>query len=96
MRRPAPVGAFALAYVLAAVVGAFTQGNLEFVFCIAVMFVLIGVVWAVDRRVHLSLGALWGLSLWGLAHMIRGRVPWCRAAQPAPVSRGERRPTTLK
>lgn len=75
MARLVPVGAFTFAYLLAAVLGAVTQGNLEFVFYIVVMLVLVAVVWTVDRRVHLSLGALWGLSIWGLAHMIGGLVP---------------------
>ncbi|MDX1394573.1 MAG: DUF2238 domain-containing protein [Gemmatimonadota bacterium] len=73
-RRLLPVGAFTGAYLLLALVGAVTRGNAEFVFYIAVMLILIGVVWAVDRSVTLSAGALWGLSLWGLAHMIGGLV----------------------
>ncbi len=48
------------------------RGNLEFLFYIAVMFVLIGVVWTVHRSVGLSSGVLWGLSIWGLAHMAGG------------------------
>lgn len=48
------------------------RGNVEFLFYIAVMLVLIGVVWTVHRSVGLSTGVLWGLSLWGLAHMAGG------------------------
>ncbi len=71
------VGAFTVAYLLASVAGAFVRGNREFVFYIAVMVVLVAVVWLVHRAVGLSRGALWALSLWGLAHMAGGlvRVP---------------------
>ena len=67
-----PVAAFTGSYLLAALAVALTRGNLEFLFYIVVMLLLIGVVWAVHRQVGLSGGALWGLSLWGLAHMAGG------------------------
>jgi hypothetical protein len=67
-----PVAAFTLTYLAIALIGAFVRGNAEFLFYIGVMLVLIGVVWAVHRSVGLSSGALWGLSVWGLAHMAGG------------------------
>ena len=70
-----PVAAFTLLYLAAATAGALAGGNLEFLFYIAVMFVLLALVWTVHRRVTLSSGALWALSLWGLAHMLGGLVP---------------------
>jgi len=84
-RRLLPVAAFTGAYLAVALVGAVTSGNAEFVFYIAVMAVLITVVWAVDRSVKLSPGALWGLSLWGLAHMVGGLVA-APAAWPTAVA----------
>ncbi len=66
------VAAFTLAYLVAALIIALVQGNLEFLFYIAVMLILIGCVWIVHRHVDLSSGVLWGLSLWGLAHMAGG------------------------
>ena len=88
-RRLLPVGAFTGAYLVLALVGALTRGNAEFIFYIAVMLILIVVVWAVDRSVALSAGALWGLSIWGLAHMVGGLVPapagWPTAVQDATV-----------
>lgn len=69
-----PVASFTAAYLAAATIGAFAVGNLEFVFYIAVMLLLIGVVWLVHRSVGLTSGALWGLSVWGLAHMAGGLV----------------------
>lgn len=69
-----PVAAFTAAYLTLALVGAILRGNLEFLFYIAVMAVLIGVVLAVHRSVDLSAGALWGLSVWGLLHMAGGLV----------------------
>jgi hypothetical protein len=50
-------------------------GNDEFIFYFAVMCVLIAVVSVVHWRVRLHIGALWGLSLWGLAHMAGGLMP---------------------
>ncbi|MDX1578048.1 MAG: hypothetical protein R3266_06170 [Gemmatimonadota bacterium] len=89
MRRLLPVAAFTAAYLLAALTAAVVSGNREFLFYLAVMFALIGAVWAVDRAVTLSAGALWALSLWGLAHMVGGLVPapegWPTAAGGQPV-----------
>lgn len=54
------------------VVVAARAGNSEFVFYIAIMLALIGAVFAVHRRVGLSPGLLWALSVWGLLHMAGG------------------------
>ncbi len=67
-----PVAAFTLAYLGVALIVGIVRGNFEFLFYIAVMLVLIGVVWVVHRAVGLSSGVLWGLSVWGLAHMAGG------------------------
>ncbi|MCZ6915635.1 MAG: hypothetical protein O7I93_02560, partial [Gemmatimonadetes bacterium] len=66
------VVAFTLAYLVAALSIAVVRGNLEFLFYIAVMLILIGTVWVVHRYVGLSGAVLWGLSIWGLAHMAGG------------------------
>ena len=71
-RRELPVLVFTALYVLAAIPAALRSGNDEFVFYILVMFVLGGLVWLVHRRVGLTTLTLWGLSLWGLAHMAGG------------------------
>ena len=67
-----PVAAFTFAYLVGALVIAAVRGNLEFLYYIAVMIGLIGTVWVVNRYVGLTAGVLWGLSLWGLAHMAGG------------------------
>ena len=67
-----PVAAFTAAYMAVALVGAVVRGSAEFLVYIGVMVALVGVVWAVHRHVTLSIGALWGLSVWGLAHMAGG------------------------
>lgn len=72
---PRSVVAFTGVYLSIAILGAVLTGNREFLFYIVVMAVLIGVVTAVHRRVVFSNGVLWGLSLWGLAHMAGGLVP---------------------
>lgn len=69
-----PVGIFTVAYMLLATVAAVWRGNQEFIFYIVVVVLLMGAVLAVHRRVGLSQGALWALSIWGLAHMMGGLV----------------------
>lgn len=70
-----PVGLFTVGYMLAAVAAAVAVRNREFIFYIVVMVVLIAAVVAVDRRVRVSPGLLWGLSIWGALHMAGGLVP---------------------
>jgi hypothetical protein len=71
----ARVAALTGAYLLAAAYGAVRTGNLEFIFYIGVMFVLIGAVWVVHRAISLPEAALWALSVWGLLHMAGGLLP---------------------
>ena len=70
-----PLALFTLAYMIAAVVGAVASGNREFIFYIVVMLALISVVMLVHRRMALTTGQLWTLSVWGLLHMAGGLVP---------------------
>jgi hypothetical protein len=72
MRQLWPVATFTAAYLIAATLLAVSRGNVEFLYYIVIMLILVGVVWAVHRAVALSDGALWGLSIWGLAHMAGG------------------------
>lgn len=71
------VGAFTLFYLLVASFTAVSYTNWEFVLYIAVVFVLGGVMLALHPRVGFTPGVFWGLSIWGLLHMIGGlvRVP---------------------
>jgi len=69
-----PVGIFTVAYLVIATITALARGNQEFIFYIVVVVLLIGLVLVVHRRVQLSQGALWALSIWGLAHMMGGLV----------------------
>ena len=63
---------FSAAYVSIATPFALRSTNSEFVFYIAVMVGLGALIWVVHRRVDLTLATLWGLSAWGLAHMLGG------------------------
>ena len=72
--RLRPVAAFTFGYLGIALTAGIRSANTEFLFYIGVMLVLIGVVWAVNRSVRLSVGVLWALSAWGLAHMAGGLV----------------------
>lgn len=69
------VGLFTAAYLLAATWAAVAVGNVEFVFYLVVMGLLVAAVLAVHLRVGLSVGLLWGLSVWGALHMAGGLVP---------------------
>lgn len=84
LRRYGRLAAFTSAYLVAALIGAVVRGNLEFLFYIVVMLVLIAAVLAVHRSVELSMAALWGLSVWGLLHMAGGLLvvpgPWPTSA----------------
>lgn len=66
---------FTAGYLLPATLGAVLTGNLEFVFYIAVMLILMAVVMTVHHRVNFSDSILWGLSIWGLLHMAGGLAP---------------------
>lgn len=70
-----PVALFTAAYMLAATLGAVLTGNLEFVFYIAIMVVLVALVAAVHRAIALTTAQLWALSAWGFAHMAGGLLP---------------------
>lgn len=67
-----PVITFTFGYLVIALVGAVVRRDLEFLFYIVVMLVLIGAVAVVHSHVGLSTGTLWALSVWGLAHMAGG------------------------
>jgi hypothetical protein len=56
-------------------VTSFLLKNDEFLFYFLVMCLLIVAVGAVHLRIGLHVGALWGLSFWGLAHMAGGLMP---------------------
>lgn len=69
------IALFTAGYMIAAVAGAVTRGNREFVIYIVVMFALIAVIGAIHRSFRLHTATLAALSLWGLAHMAGGLVP---------------------
>lgn len=67
-----PVLLFNAAYIGIAVVASLASGNREFIFYIAVMAVLIGVMSLVHARVKLTSALLWAFSIWGIMHMAGG------------------------
>lgn len=73
-RRHIPVGLFVGAYMVAAGYFAALQWNREFLFYGVVMLALIGLVLWLDSRVRLATPLLWGLGVWGLAHMLGGTL----------------------
>ncbi|MCP5549285.1 MAG: DUF2238 domain-containing protein [Akkermansiaceae bacterium] len=83
MNEPSPaaaprlmaLGLFTSAYLAISAIVSSLRGNGEFVFYIVVMLILIGAILHVHRRVALTGGILWGLTIWGLLHMAGGLVP---------------------
>jgi hypothetical protein len=70
-----PVLAFTLAYVAVALAASVRGRSGEFLLYLAVMAALLVVVAVVHLRVGLTAATLWGLSVWGLAHMAGGLMP---------------------
>lgn len=69
-----PVALFTSLYLVGALMTAVQGSNYEFLLYIGVVILMMGVVWVVHGRVALTSGALWCLSIWGLAHMAGGLV----------------------
>lgn len=73
-------------YILPAFYISWHLKNNEFILYAAVLVVLGGFVLLLNRYVHLQTVTLWGLWLWGLAHMAGGLMP----IPPSwPVNEGE-------
>jgi hypothetical protein len=74
MRTRVLIYAFNAIYFVAFGARAVVNANGEFMAYALIMLVLFGLVFVLDRRVNLGLPILWGLSVWGLAHMAGGNV----------------------
>ena len=72
---PKSIMLFTGTYLLPAIGAAVWTHNGEFVFYCAVMLIQAALVVVTHRRCDFSHHVLWGLSLWGLAHMVGGLVP---------------------
>jgi hypothetical protein len=70
-----PVLGFTLTYMAVALAASLRGRSGEFLLYLAVMAILLAVVAIVHLRVGLHAATLWGLSLWGLAHMAGGLMP---------------------
>ncbi len=69
------VVAFNLLYLTVALVASLRRGNTEFLLYFAVLCGLLILVAALHLKIRFSLALLWGLSVWGLAHMAGGLMP---------------------
>lgn len=72
LRSEKTIVLFTLLYIAPALWKSLTGEKMEFVLYVAVMGFLLGPVLMLHRRVHLHAAALWGLAIWGLAHMCGG------------------------
>ena len=66
---------FTTVYMAVSLLACLLSGNFEFIFYFVVMCVLLAAVTFLHLRVGLRTAALWGLSIWGLAHMAGGLMP---------------------
>lgn len=72
---PKSIMLFTSAYLIPAIGAAVWTHNGEFVFYSAVMVIQAVLVIVTHRRCSFTQPVLWGLSVWGLAHMVGGLVP---------------------
>ncbi len=63
---------FNIAYLILFGIHFFKRGNLEFIWYIFIMFVLIGIFSFLHKKYNFSTLTLIGLSIWGIAHMFGG------------------------
>lgn len=66
---------FTAAYVTGFSAWFIARGNLEFIWYVLTMAILIGLIARGLRKAEFPAALLWALSLWGLAHMAGGGVP---------------------
>ncbi|WP_437206703.1 DUF2238 domain-containing protein [Planctomicrobium sp. SH664] len=80
---------FTVAYILPAFVISLQRGNSEFLIYVAVLVIVLTLVTLLHLQVRLHPLSLWGLSLWGLLHMLGGlaTIPskWTVSAGADPV-----------
>ncbi len=74
-RSEIAVLAFNLLYLAVALIASFQLQTREFLFYFVVMCLLLAGAGTLHLRVRFPVAALWGLSLWGLAHMAGGLMP---------------------
>jgi uncharacterized membrane protein YjdF len=74
-KKEKPILYFNIVYVALFGTYAVVSGNIEFVFYVSIVLLLILLVLLKNHRLRLSPGVLWALSAWGLLHMMGGNVP---------------------
>ena len=73
-RKLIPIAAFTFTYMTAALIYGLISGNYEFVFYVVILIPVIVGIAVLHARVGLSAPVLWGLSAWGLIHMLGGTL----------------------
>jgi len=74
-RREWVVVWFTVIYTAIGAIASIRTGNYEFVLYVAVLGVLLAIVTTIHLKIRFYITTLWGLSLWGLAHMAGGLMP---------------------
>lgn len=68
------IGGFSLAYLVAFFIYFFAAGNYEFLGYIGVVSIVFILIASTIRRTNFDYVTLWGLSIWGLLHMLGGSL----------------------
>ena len=64
-----------IAYLTIFALYALIQKNYEFIFYISIVLFFIILIFIKNKKLKLTPGVLWGLSFWGLIHMMGGNIP---------------------
>lgn len=75
MKKPLDILLFTILYLIGFTIFAFMQSNIEFLFYVSVVVIVFGLLYHFYESLKLSKTVLWGLSLWGLLHMMGGNIP---------------------
>lgn len=74
-RREWVVVWFNLIFLVIGALASIRTGNIEFVLYVIVLAILLAIVTSIHLKVRFHIVTLWGLSLWGIAHMAGGLMP---------------------
>lgn len=66
---------FNLIFLVIGALASIRTGNIEFVLYVIVLAILLAIVTSIHLKVRFHIVTLWGLSLWGIAHMAGGLMP---------------------
>ncbi len=70
-----PLASFTGLYIIAFALYAVASGNIEFLFYVSIVVIVFVLLLKKQSSFNLPKDTLWGLSIWGLLHMMGGNIP---------------------